>query len=222
MASHKNLGRLAGFVFFINLIPYVIANTVILEELLYRDDFFQALQANRGKVAWAIVLQFVSITAMIAFAILIFPVLRKFGSRLALGYLGLRFVEFGLLVYSIIKLISLTDLGEMVFAEGVGDVAIQEYLAELMLLEWKWAGIIYMLVYALHCVIFFYLLSKSNIVPSLISWAGILGTILCFININNHLFDFSFRGFFLFLPMVLVELIIAIWLLIKGFEVAEN
>jgi hypothetical protein len=75
-----------------------------------------------------------------------------------------------------------------------------------------------MLIFALHCVIFYYLLFISRLVPKIISVGGLVATLLAFANIVNHLFDLGFGRFFLFAPIGIVELILAIWLLIKGFK----
>ena len=216
--SYKNIGRLAGLIFLINLVPYVIAQIGILDGLLYTPDYLQELQTNRTKIGFAVTLSFISITAMIAFALLIFPILREFGNRLSIGYLGLRFVEFGILIFGIIKVLSLFEYSQLVKDAGLGEISSCQLLADSILREWEWTGIIYMLIFALHCVIFYYLLFISRLVPKIISVGGLVATLLAFANIVNHLFDLDFGGFFLFAPIGIVELILAIWLLIKGFK----
>lgn len=218
MKSNKSLGKLAGLIFLINLIPYVVAHMVILDELLYAPNYLQELSTNQAKVGIAILMEFISIVAMIGFAVLVFSILRKFGNKLAIGYLGLRFIEFGIIIYSIIKLISITTLSKMIMENENIDLTYSQLLADSMLAEWEWIGIIYMLVYVLHCLIFFYLLLISRLVPKIISIVGLIGAILAFANIVNHLFDLDFGGFFLFAPMGIIELILALWLLIYGFK----
>jgi len=218
MKSNKSLGKIAGLIFLVNLIPYVIAHMVILDELIYTPDYLQKLSNNRIQVGIAILMEFISIVAMIGFAVLVFSILRKFGNKLAIGYLGIRFIEFGIIIYSIIKLISITSLSKMVMENKNIDLTYSQLLADSMLAEWEWIGIIYMLVYVLHCSIFFYLLLISRLVPKIISIIGLLGVILAFANIVNHLFDLDFGGFFLFAPMGIIELVLALWLLIYGFK----
>lgn len=155
---------------------------------------------------------------MIAFALLIFPILREFGNRLTIGYLGLRFVEFGILIFGIIKVLSLFEYSQLVKDAGLEELSSSQLLADSMLREWEWTRTIYMLVFVLHCAIFYYLLFISRLVPKIISVGGLVATLLAFANIVNHLFDSEFGGFFLFAPIGIVELILAIWLLIKGFK----
>ena len=76
----------------------------------------------------------------------------------------------------------------------------------------------------MYCIasLFFYLLFKSQVVPRAIAVAGLLGTVLGFANIIHHLFDLQFGGFFLFAPMGIVELILALWLVWKGFRAPKG
>lgn len=218
MATYKKMGRLAGLLFLINLIPYVIANMGILDGLLYAPDFLQELGQHKTKIGVAVIMEFVSITAMISFALLIFPFLKKFGNRLAIGYLGLRFVEFGMLTIGIIKLLSIVDLSEMLLNSENLNLSYIQVLADAMLNEYRWIGIIYMLVFGLHSILFFYLLFKSLLVPKFIPMLGLIATLLIFVNIVSILFDLSFGSVFLFAPIGITELILALWLLIFGFR----
>jgi len=218
MKNYKATARILGFLFLLNLIPYVYAHMVILDNLLYAPDFLQSLSANRVKIGTAVLMEFLSITAMLSFAVLFFSVLRNYSNHLAVGYLGLRFVEFGIIVFSILKVLSLVDLSDMMAENENIDLIQVKFLGEVLLNDWEWIGIIYMLVYVLHCFIFFYLLFVSKLVPKSISIFGGLGTIMAFVNIVNHLFDLNFGGFFLFAPMGVIELVLAIYLIVYGFK----
>ncbi|WP_423997092.1 DUF4386 domain-containing protein [Maribacter sp. IgM3_T14_3] len=218
MKSYKDLGKIAGLLFLVNLIPYVIAQMVILDGLFYVPNYLEVLSSNRTRIGIAVLLQFISITAMIAFAVHMFSILREFGNKLSLGYLGLRFVEFGIIVFSITKQLSLFEYSQLVKNIKFEELPLSQLLADSMLQELEWIGIIYMLVFVIHCVIFYYLLFKSNLVPKIISIGGLIATLLAFTNIINHLFNLNFGGFFLFAPIGIVELILAFWILLKGFK----
>lgn len=218
MKSNKKLGKIAGLLFLINLIPYVIAQMVILDGLFYVPDYLEILRSNRTSVGIAVLLEFISITAMLAFTVHVFPILRKFGNKLSIGYLGLRFVEFGIIVFTIIKQLSLFEYSQLIKNIEIKELSSLQLLADSMLRELEWIGIIYMLVFVIHCVIFYYLLFKSRLIPKIISIGGLVATLLAFANIINHLFNLNFGGVFLFAPIGIVELLLAIWLLLKGFK----
>ena len=216
MKSDKSIGRLAGIIFTINLVPYVIAHMVILDGILFSENLLQSVRDHRLEVGLSVLMEFTSLTAMIAFAVLLFPVLRKHGNRLSIAYLGLRFAEFGIIIFSFITLMSIARMSTDILAMSSDQQAIYESIANSQFLGWKWTGIIYMLVYVLHCVIFFYLLFKSKLVPRLISVLGFVSIFFASLNLLDHLFDLDFGGFYLFAPMGIVELLLAIWLIRYG------
>ena len=211
MTPSTNLGRIAGLLFLVALIPYVIAQMAILENMLYAQDYVSELNGGRTKVGIALILTYISLTAMLGFSILIFPILRKYGNELAVGYVGLRFIEFGILFLGTIKLMTLVSLSQ-------SDLGAGPLILESILREWKWIGFLYMFPFALHNFVFYHLLLKSALIPKSLSIAGIIATALILVNILLTLLDLSYGGFFLFAPIGFVELGLGTWLLLFGFN----
>lgn len=222
ISTNKKIGRYAGALFLIALIPYVIGQMGILENLLYLPDYLEKIKEERQLIGIAILLKWISLTAMIAFTILVFPILRKFGNRLAIGYLALRLIEFGMLVTGSAKLLTLVSLSE----KYVGNVNLNnnhlEQLTGVLLVEWEWIGFIYMFTFALHCFAFYYLLLKSNLVLKIISIAGLVASILILANVIFGILGLNIGGFYLFAPIGIIELMLGIWLLIFGFREKEH
>jgi hypothetical protein len=215
MKSNIKVGRLAGLLFLLALIPYVIGQMAILEPILYVQDYPNQIRLKRELVGLAIMLKWFAITAMVAFAVLVFPILREFGNRLAVGFLAIRFLEFGLLIMGSAKLLSLVSLSEKYMSsEGTA----YEVLANTLRSEWYWIGFIYMFTFALHNFVFYYLLFKSKLVSRYISAAGFIASILILTNVIFGVMGLDIGGFYLFAPIGIVELILGVWLLIFGFR----
>lgn len=218
MKSNKKIGQLAGLLFLIALIPYVIGQIAILERLLYLPDYLEKIVEKRELVGVAIMLKWIGLTAMIGFAVLVFPILRRFGDRLAISYLALRLIEFGLLIMGSSKLLSLVSLSKnYVNNEGLTNDHI-ETLANTLLIEWEWIGFIYMFPFVLHCFVFYYLLYKSNLVLRFISIAGLMASVLILTKLVFGVLGLSIGGFYLFAPIGIIELGLGIWLLTFGFR----
>ncbi|WP_221409115.1 DUF4386 domain-containing protein [Reichenbachiella versicolor] len=177
MNSNKKIGRYAGALFLFALIPYVIGQVGILESLLYVPNYLQKIIEVRLLIGVGILLKWISLTAMIAFAILVFPILRSFGNKLTIGYLSLRFIEFGMLILGSTKLLSLVSLSKQYMSceESAHDYI--EVEADTLLIEWEWIGFVYMFIFALHCFVFYYLMYKSNLVLRLISIFGLISSV---------------------------------------------
>lgn len=218
MTSNKTSGRYAGALFLIALIPYVIGQMGILESILYATDYLSAIAEKRELIGLGIILKWISLTAMIAFAILVFPILRISGNRLAIGYLGLRLIEFGMLVMGSAKLLTLVSFAEKYTNNSSSHPEYVEIFANTLLMEWSRIGFIYMFVFALHSFAFYYLLLKSHLVLPFIPIAGLVASVLVLANVMFGVLGLSIGGFYLFAPIGFVELILGIWLSLFGFR----
>lgn len=216
--SNKQIGRYAGLLFLVALIPYVIGQIAILERILYVPDYINEIAEKRKLLGIGILLKWLALTAMITFAVLVFPIFKKVGNRLAIGYLLLRFAEYVLLVFGSTKLLSLVSLSErQTVGKSTGNDFI-EVAANTLLIEWEWIGFVYMFTFALHCFVFYYLLLKSKLVIKLISIAGLIATIPVLANVIFGILGLSIGGFYLFAPIGVIELTLGVWLLIFGFR----
>jgi hypothetical protein len=126
-----------------------------------------------------------------------FPILKLFNKRLALGYVIFRVIECTIII--------------------VGGI----YLLSLLKFMWKHEIIIFVFT-ALGGLIFSYLLYLSKLVPRYLSGLGIIGYVMLFLGVVLDMFGiFNINdgaGMLIYLPGGLFELFLPIWLFIKGFN----
>ncbi|MEN7981936.1 MAG: DUF4386 domain-containing protein [Nanoarchaeota archaeon] len=134
--------------------------------------------------------------AVIGIAVLIFPFF-KISNKLRITYLSLKIVEGTLMV-----------IGGILF------------LINSSMRDWIYSGI-HLYVFIVSAFIFYYLLYKSKIVPRFISvWGAIAIFSLLLITILN-LINFSYPPLeFLLILIITNEVFLAIWLMIKGFNLS--
>ena len=162
---------------------------------------------------------------MIGIAVYLFPVLKKQSEPLALGYVGIRIAEFPiLLVWSISPLLLIT-LGQEIGTAG--DAQVSSFLtfgAVLIgLRDWTW-----LLVYIINGIatlILAFLLYQSKIVPRPISVLGLIGGVVLLLGtalamMFSHVDVNQGLGLLAVVPGGLFELILPIWLLLKGFDLS--
>lgn len=135
--------------------------------------------------------------AVIAIAILMFPYLKPYGKKSSISYLILKGVEGILMIIAgILFLIHSAQLLNL--RDGI-------YL-------------IHGYIFAIPALIFYYLLYKSKLIPR---WLSIWGVIAAIILIIVNLLEAT--GIIpaieiLYIPIVLNEVVLAIWLMVKGFN----
>ena len=109
---------------------------------------------------------------------------------------------------------------------GTQDASYLQTLGNAIQSELHWATVLYVIVFCLGAMTFYYLLIKSKLIPRFLSIWGLLAAILLFVGAMLGLFSL---GIFSSMPLMkamvwfappiaLNELIVAIWLITKGFN----
>jgi hypothetical protein len=76
---------------------------------------------------------------------------------------------------------------------------------------------LHMLAFCLGGILFYYLLYKSRVVPVALSLWGLIATFPMLIGTLTQIFGYTIP-FYFYLPYVPFELVIAIWILVKGIK----
>ena len=142
-------------------------------------------------------LEVISGFSVICIAVLMFPFLKPFGKKISLWYIVLKSIE-GILMI------------------GAG---ILFFIYTPSLLEFR--NQIYLVhgyIFALPALMFYYLLYKSKLIPRWLSIWGIIASIVLVIANILELVEYSYKLEILYLPIVLNEIVLALWLILKGFN----
>ena len=94
-------------------------------------------------------------------------------------------------------------------------------LGTLLLAERFWANEMVFIAYGLGAIIFYYLSYRLRIIPRFLSIWGLIGAPLVLINVMLEIFGFKTLQI-LGVQMGLNEIILGIWLIVKGFYPSAN
>jgi len=143
-------------------------------------------------------LELISGVAVIAIAVIMFPILKPYNERLTVGYVVFKFIEgFLMIIAGIIFLSHSTSLLEV--------------------RDWIYVSHAY--IFILGALIFYYLLYQSKLIPRFISVWGVIALILLLVGNLLEIMGLSpAMLIFLYLPIMLNEVFLAIWLIVKGFN----
>ena len=142
-------------------------------------------------------LEVLSGLAVIGIAVLMFPLLKPYGAKLAIGYLILKGVE---------GIFAITG-GVLFLLHSPSLLALRDQIY-----------LLHGYVYAIPALLFYILLYKSKLIPRFLSIWGIVATILLIIVNLLELVELIPKLEVLYLPIVLNEVVLAIWLMTKGFS----
>jgi hypothetical protein len=186
------------------------------------DDLIKVAE-NRNQVVMAALLIVIMELACSGIAIWLYPVLKRHNEALALWSVGLRIIEAILGIVSIIGLLALIPLSQEFIRAGTPDASYFQTLGTLFQTMRAWTRDVLMLsAWGLGALLYNYIFFQTKLIPQWLSGWSIVAILLhlasCLLVIFNIIGSFSSMQVFLVAPSGLLELVLAVWLIVKGFN----
>jgi len=188
------------------------------------DDLIKITE-NENQVIIGALFELIMAFAIAGTAIMIYPILKKHNEGLALGYAGARIIEGILFIVGVIGLLSLVTLSQEFVEAGAPDASYFQSSGTLLLAVRDWGGhMLGSIVLGLGALMLCYLFYQSRLVPRWLSVWGLIGAPLALVEGLLSMFGvvdpFSTYAVLLNLPIAVNEMVLAIWLIVKGFNPA--
>ncbi len=211
--------RLAGFMFL-----FYIAIGIASMVLFGRATNAQGIAAKLAGIAehasdvrLAIALSLLTGFTALVLAVALYGITRDEDHELAVLALSCRVGEGVLSAIYVIATLGMLWLGT---ASGTSspDVAAAHALGAFLLKVQVWNITISATFFSVGSTLFSYLLLRGRMIPVALAWLGVLASILLVVLLPTQLVGFFTGpvGWFMWLPMLVFEVTLAIWLLIKG------
>jgi hypothetical protein len=161
--------------------------------------------------------------AVVGTAVALFPVVKRQNEGIALGYVGLRTLEAGIIAVGVVPLLVIVTLRQQLAATVGADAAALVTLGSALVAFFNWSFLIGQgLVVGVNTVLIAYLVYRSRLVPRFIPVLGLVGGPLVFASSAARMFGFSEQigswAGILVIPIFAWEVTLAIWLIVKGFN----
>ena len=220
MVTSRKTSVVTGWLFLIAMAASLTGGAMI-ESVVGVTDFMNSIAANPLQIKLGIVLEFINALSVIGIAVMMFPVLKQNSEKSAVGYLGLRIMESIVCVMSaFIPIVLITLSREYIKANPSEGFSFQSIGIILLAIRSHITGILIPLFYCTSALIFYILLLKTKFLPRFIAIWGILGValivILNILRLNNSI------GMFFALPIILNEMFLGVWLIVKGFKANQS
>ena len=219
MNTHNKTARIVGILFLTAIVTSLLGG-IWLESILTAPDYLSSISGNKTQVVTGVLLELINGLAVIGIAVGMYPIFRKQYEALALGYVALRIIEAVIVIAAVISPLSLIALSQEYINAGAPDTSYFQTLGTSFLaVRAIWVSTMLAIFFGLGALLFYYLLYQSKLVPRFISVWGFIAVAL--VLTWNLLETFGIRinaGIILALPMILNEIFLGIWLIIKGFN----
>lgn len=207
----------AGSLFIIG----TIAGVLSIAPAIDASDYLIQASANEYQVIIAAVFQFIMAIAYIGFAVLLYPILKKFNDSLAVGFISFKLIAGVFNLIGVIVILLLLTLSKEYIEAGSPDSSYFQTFGTLLRSTRDLVNhVVMILVHCLGGLMLYYIFYKTRLVPRWLSCWGFIGII--FTIVTTFLVLFSVIEIvtpiyiILSMPMALLELVLAIWLIIKG------
>lgn len=215
----KNKIKLAGVLIIISIIAGVFSISTVIDSSHYLTE----AATNSNQVLISSIFQFILFLTYLGFAILLYPIIKKFNERLALGFLSFRIVASLLLIIGTIILLSILALSQEFIKNTSESQMIFEAFGNVLKITRDYSNHVFMvLTLGIGNLMLYILFLKSRLIPKWLSVWGILGTIVSIFASVLLLFQLieviTFQYLILNVPIAVFELILGLWLITKGFK----
>jgi len=186
-------------------------------------EYLAEIAGNETSVIIGALCSLIMAAAVVAIAVAAYPVLRRHGEALALGYVAARIVEAMLFILTVFSWLLLVRLSQEFTGATSADRALYGTIGGLLQSVGDWVGhvVLDVVVAPLHYLIFYSLLYRSRIVPRWLSAWGLIGIpawlIAGILAMSGH-DPASALPVILNLPIAVNEMVLAVWLIVKGFN----
>jgi hypothetical protein len=216
MDTNGKTARIVGASFLLSNVTFILGAVVFVEPILGAADYLSLLSASRPQVVLGVLLELINGVAYLGIGVLMFPILKQRFESMALGYVGFRIIEFVMQVLSGLSPLSLLNLSEEFVSAGAPAASSFQVLGTLLLAERNWAFQMVSITFGLGALMFYAMLYQSKLIPRFISIWGLIGAAVVLANTMLDMFSLTVPN--LGVLMLLNELFLGVWLIVKGFN----
>ena len=222
MSKDRRTAVVAGVLFIVATAAGLIGRVVLLDPILEGADILAKVAAHQNQVAAGALFGLVGFFTCAGIAIALYPVLRRYSEGLALGAVGLRIIEGVLYSIGAIAVLSMLTLARGPVEAGAAASSSLQASGALLLAVRSWAGLAGTLAFYPAGLLYYIVFYRSGLIPRWLSGWGVVAVAMGFtasiLVVFQVIIPMSTPQIVLNLPIFLQEMVLAVWLIAKGFS----
>jgi hypothetical protein len=215
--TYRKTAMAVGIVYLLGMVVGIGGNSLVLS-ILGAPDHLSIVSANSMLLAGGALLMLLAAVGDAAHGILMFPILKQRGERLAFGYLGFRIVDAAFIGLWVLFLLLQIPLGREYAKAGGADPTSLQALSAVSVQASQYAYEIAMMFVGIAGVTLGYVLYTARLVPRFIAVWAIAGYAIHLCGSVLEVLGFGLNLMHV-IPGGLWEMFIGVWLIAKGFNV---
>jgi hypothetical protein len=219
MNSNRKIARIAGVLFIIATVTVLVSQLFLGS--INPSDYLSNISAQQNQVILGALFQVIAAFACAGIAISLYPVLRKYHEGLALGSVCFRTIEAMLYLIVVIVIGSLLSLSLEFVTTGASDASYFHILGASLLSVRDGATLLAVIAFSLGALMYYAIFYQSKLIPRWLSGWGLIGAAFSLSAALLMMFGLkpnSMVMIVLILPIAVQEMVLAVWLIVKGFN----
>jgi hypothetical protein len=216
--SSRSTAIATGTLFVVATVAALAAAAV--EPALTGTDYLTGVADHPHRLAAAALLYLIAAGTSVGIAVVLYPLLKKINAGVAMGSVVFRTVEAVFYTQAVVSLLSILPLGQQLATAPADSRTTIRAIANSLLSMRDYATLAGVFAFCVGALMYYVLFYRSRLVPRWLSGWGIAGALLMMTACLLALFDNRpVTGYApLILPILVQELVLAVWLLAKGFS----
>ena len=222
MDTNRGIAVATGVLFIIATVADLISRVALVQPILGAPDYLTKISANEDQVLLGALSLFIGAVSAAGIALALYPVLRKHNGGLAIGSVGFRLIEGALYLGMVVCLLTLVTVSRE--SANAGAAASSAYVVPgaLLMAARDSLSQVSVLTFGLGALMYYWVFYRSRLVPRWLSAWGLVAIPMVMVSILLVMFglleSFSPPQLVLALPILLQEMVLAVWLIAKGFN----
>ena len=216
MNQYRMTAIVVGVVYLVGFVVG-IGGEMLFTSVLGAPNYLATLSANSLTVAIGAVLWLLAVIGDAAHGVLMFPILKPHGERLAVGYLAARIMDALFIAIMVIFILLQIPLSHEYLNATAPDAAYLQLLGRLFTQGQLYAYQIGMSTLGVSGLMLCYTLYKAKLLPRWLAVWGLIGYAVIFCGMLSEIMG-SGLGLASSLPGGLWEIFVGLWLVVKGFN----
>lgn len=223
MKTERKTAVIVGVLFIAATTASLLGNA-LTGSILAAPDYLAGVAANGNQVIIGALLTFLAAAGSAGIALALYPVLKKQNAGLAIGAVGFRLIEGVFYIVDALCLAALVVVSQHAMSASGQNISTLQTIGELLLAIGDLGGFVFaVFAFILGGMMYYVIFYQTKLVPHWLSIWGMIALVLLLAAVLLTLFDgepYSVSGdlIYLALPIALQEMVLAVWLIVKGFN----
>ena len=216
MNTYRTTAIVVGMIYLAGFVVGLVG-TGLIQSILGAPDHLSTVSAHSMMLAIGALLWLMAVAGDAAHGVLMFPVLKQHGERLAFGYFGARIVDAVSIAVMVLFVLVQIPLGSEYLKATAPDAFYLQALSTVSAQASQYAYDIGMITLGVAGLMLCYTLYRARLVPRFVAIWGLVGYAIICCGMVSELMG-SGLGLVSELPGGLWEVFMGVWLIVKGFN----